>query len=242
MDTSILPEMYRLESQHWWFRARLELTASVTADCVPAGSRLLDIGCGTGLFLERVREQYDGWGLDPSPAAVAYCGERGLGQVRQGSIEQLVGATLGPFDAVTMWDVLEHVEGDRSALAAVRAALRPGGTLLLTVPAYQWLWSQHDVVHHHYRRYSRSTLNHVLRESGFRVDGLTYYNSWLFPLALAERIVSRLLRRTPSVNVPPAVFNEFFCKVFKSERRQLKGRSLKGFPTGLSLIAVATST
>ena len=95
MDSSILPAIRQLEHQHWWFRARLGLTEAITTERVQAGARLLDIGCGTGLFLDRMRSRLDGWGLDPSPAAVAYCRERGLGNVHQGSIEQLTDITTG---------------------------------------------------------------------------------------------------------------------------------------------------
>jgi SAM-dependent methyltransferase len=239
MHESILPAIRRLETRHWWFRARLDFTEAITTDRVRKGARLLDIGCGTGLFLERVRSHFDVWGLDPSPAAVAYCRERGLEQVRQGGIEQLADVTPWPFDAVTMWDVLEHVRFDREALTTAHTALKPGGLLLLSVPAHQWLWSPHDDLHHHYRRYTRSALQRLLRGAGFHIDSLAYFNSYLFPLAVVERLVSRLLGRSAVLTVPPRIFNELFHAVFTSELRRLARRETNGYPIGLSLMAVA---
>ena len=239
MDDSILPAIRQLEARHWWFRARLELTEAITTDCLTAGARLLDIGCGTGLFLERMRPRIDGWGLDPAPAAVAYCHERGLTQVHHGAIEQLPALIPGSFDAVTMWDVLEHVADDRAALDTVHGALRPGGALLLTVPAYQWLWSPHDTLHHHFRRYSRARLQRLLTSAGFRVTTVTHFNTYLLPFALVERLARRWTGHSPTIMVPPTAINESFYAIFKSERRRLTGTARKGFPVGLSLLAVA---
>lgn len=240
MDSTVLPAIRRLETSHWWFRARLELIEAITTDRLPAGARLLDIGCGTGQFLDRVRSRLDGWGLDPSPDAVAYCRERGLVHVSQGSIEHLADAVPGSFDAVTMWDVLEHVADDHAALVAAHSVLRPGGAIILSVPAHRWLWSPHDTLHHHYRRYSRGELERRLHGARFQIQNLVYFNAYLLPLAMAERLMSAVLGRSPAMRAPPAFFNERFYRVFKAERRRLTGPSMKGFPLGLSLLAFAT--
>lgn len=242
MEATILPTMSRLEAQHWWFRARLDLIAAITAERLHAGSRLLDIGCGTGLFLDRLRSRLDGWGLDPSPAAVAYCRERGLHHVRQGGVEQLTDAALGAFDAVSMWDVLEHVADDHSALVTVRSVLQPGGVLFLSVPAYRWLWAPHDTLHHHHRRYSHRALSRRLHGAGFHIESLAHFNAYLLPVAIVERAVSRMLGRATAMRVPPRFVNELLYGIFKSERRRLTGRPMKGYPFGLSLLAVATRT
>ena len=139
-----------------------------------------------------------------------------------------------------MWDVLEHVADDHAALSAVHSILRPGGALLLSVPAYGWLWSPHDTLHHHHRRYARATLRRLLVEAGFRIESLVHFNAFLFPLAVTERMASRLIGRPLAMSVPPRFVNELCYRIFSSERHRLTGASMKGFPLGLSLLAVAT--
>ena len=138
-----------------------------------------------------------------------------------------------------MLDVLEHVEDDRAALKAIAARLRPGGSVLLTVPQYPWMWTGHDAASHHFRRYTKSTLRKVAEEAGLKLDLLQSFNSLLFPLAVVDRLAARLTNRSGSDdNPPPPPINTFFTKVFAFERH-LIGRV--PMPPGLSLIAVASA-
>jgi SAM-dependent methyltransferase len=214
MDESVLPSIRQLEETHWWFRARLEIISGMVEREVDPGSRILDIGCGTGKFLERISRRFDSFGLDMSPIAIRFCREKGLNQVRLGSIENLQEAFAEKFDAVTMWDVLEHTEDDVGTLERVRQALQPNGLLLLTVPAYPWLWSSHDVLHHHYRRYTSRMLRERLESSGF-------------------------VHRQFAVVTPPAPLNSLFYTIFRWEGRHFDRQPPSSLPAGLSLLATA---
>ena len=241
MQHGVLERMRAIEESHWWFRARQEILLSLMHRWVPAGSRILDVGCGTGYFLHAAQQQWEAWGLDPAPEAVAYCQGRGLNRVSVGSVADLGKPSWPRFGAICFFDVLEHLDDDLGALKATAAMLSPGGLVLATVPAYKWLWSSHDTQNHHRRRYTRGMLQKVLEQAGFRPLELGYYNSRLFPLALVQRTVDRIRPRPAAEHlpVPPSFVNEALYRVLKSERRRLTGAEPKPFSYGLSLLAVA---
>ncbi len=229
----------RVERTHWWFGARRDIVLAVLARHVRPGARILDVGCGTGFFLEAASGRYDAWGVDPSPTAVRLCRERGLTQVLEGVADPL--PVSGAFDAILFLDVLEHLDDDRGALIEARRHLAPGGIVLATVPAFMRLWSDHDVVNQHRRRYSRGQLARLLAAAGLAVDQLTYFNSYLFPAAAGERLARRVLRR-PShalLPVPPGPVNRLMHRVFAAERHRLARPRPGGFPVGLSVLGVA---
>ena len=214
----------------------------VLADRVPAGARLLDVGCGTGFFLEAAATRYAVQGLDPSSAAVTYCHERGLMNVAEGTAERLPGEDAGgPFDAVCLLDVIEHLDDDVAALREAARVTRPGGHLLVTVPAHQWLWSPHDEINQHRRRYSRAGLVGALGAAGWAGIEATHFNCFLLPLAMAGIAAERLRRGSlvARLAVPPAPINRLLEGIFTAEGPRLRGSRLRGFPFGLSLIATA---
>ncbi|WP_313231769.1 methyltransferase domain-containing protein [Sphingobium yanoikuyae] len=136
-------------------------------------------------------------------------------------------------------DVLEHVEQDREALAALRDRLAPGGRILLTVPAAPWLWSEHDVLHHHKRRYTAASLHAVARDAGLQVHEKGHFNALLFPVAVLARAVQRLTGRGAATEAaPPTSLNTLLRHVFATERHLLGRVSL---PFGLSLYAILTA-
>ena len=169
--------MYEQEERHWWFRGRRAVIwALLRRGGVRPTVELLDAGCGTGRHLIEYGVLGPSEGVDPFPAAVAACHERGLGQVVQGEIEEL------PYDdarfgLVLATDVLEHLDDDAAALAELRRVTRPGGALLVTVPALMWLWSKEDVSLHHRRRYRRGELVRKVRDAGFEPVLATYFNT-----------------------------------------------------------------
>lgn len=238
MDAELFARFGELESRHWWFVARREIVLGVIASHVQSGARLLDVGCGTGFFLDRARESYSTAGVDPSSIALAMCERRRLEDVKQGSATDLSSLHGERFDLVTLLDVIEHVDDDISALQAARATLVPGGHIVVTVPAFQFLWTAHDDLNHHRRRYTKHRLRTALEASGFDVVHITYFNCYLFPLAFLERIGKRLLRLDggPDLSLPPTLLNRAMRVIFGAERQRLeKGRS---FPVGLSVLAV----
>jgi SAM-dependent methyltransferase len=174
-------------------------------------------------------------GLDMSPLAVAYCRQR-LGDkvdVRVGVVpDDLVTA-----DVVTMFDVIEHLEDDLGALRRIHAVLPPGGVLVCTVPAFSFLWSEHDVVNHHFRRYTHRTLRGRLESAGFTVERISYFNAVLFPMIAAVRLLRPKGRRPgrSDMRMPAQWVNRILKKVFAAERFLLRFISL---PFGVSLVAV----
>ena len=240
MDERLFAIFAEVERTHWWFVARRELISAVVERILPPGGSILDVGCGTGFVLERLRERYDAAGVDQSPIALALCRARGLDQTWLGSPENLTAVAGRRFDLVLFLDVLEHLDHNVSALRHAAGVMAPGGAVLVTVPAFRFLWSRHDELNQHRRRYTRGELEALLRRSGFSVERSSYFNTYLFPLAVATRMAGRLLRSEPAgLGVPPAPINRLLRRVFESEKRRLaRAGPARGFPFGVSLLAV----
>jgi SAM-dependent methyltransferase len=181
--------------------------------------------------------RFDAWGIDTSPHAIAFCRQRGLSKLYCGSLGAFTAPA--PFELITMLDVVEHVADDLELLRAAVPLLAPRGRLLITVPAFPSLWSAHDEMLHHQRRYTRSTLRRVVAEAGFAIDHLSFFNTLLFPVALARRTISRITgsRRTNDLEIPFPPVNAGLRELFAAERRVLSGGS---FPFGLSLLCLAS--
>ncbi|MGH7586455.1 MAG: class I SAM-dependent methyltransferase [Gemmatimonadales bacterium] len=241
MDPRFLASFRSVEDRHWWFRARRDLLIGLLAARVPPGGRIADLGCGTGHFLEAAAGRWETWGLEPSADCVAFCRERGLGRVLQGGIEDAERLLPGGFDAVTLLDVVEHLEDDVAALRTAGRLLRPGGTLLVTVPAYQWLWSGHDEVNRHRRRYTKRRLGAALAAAGVAGARVTYFNGFLLPLAVLDRLTSRVFRRPApeQLSVPASPMNVALEQVFRLERPLVARGEPAGLPAGLSVLGVA---
>lgn len=191
MEETAYAEMYEQEDVHWWFRGRRAVIRALLGRAdLPPRPRLLDAGCGTGRNLVELSALGPASGVDPSPSAVAFCRERGLPDVRQAGLEALPFGD-GRFDLLLACDVLEHVDDDVGALRELRRVAAPGGTLVLTVPAYQWLWTDHDVQLHHRRRYTLPTLRSRVTEAGWAPVVATYFNTLLLPVVAPARAASR---------------------------------------------------
>ena len=185
-------EMYDLEDRHWWFRARRTVIwALLRRAGVDSAPRLLDAGCGTGRNLVEFGRLGIAEGIDVSPQAVDFCRSRGLEGVRQGALEELPFED-GRFDLLLATDVIEHLDDDRHALLELRRVARPGARLVVTVPAYRWLWSQHDTSLQHRRRYTAARLRERATAAGWRAQVETYFFTALLPGVAAVRSVRRL--------------------------------------------------
>ncbi len=244
MKPDELRRMYELEDTYWWFVGRrriLRRWLAAIAAVLPAQPEILDVGCGTGANLELLREYGGVSGVDSEEAALSFCAERGLTGLCRASAERLPYAD-GSFDLVTAFEVLEHLEDDLAAAREAARVLRPGGVLLATVPAYRWLWSEHDEALDHRRRYARHEFLEMLRCSGLTVERVSSCVTLLLPLTVLFRWGQRLLHtRRPvpcsGLVLLPRPLSALFAWTLRLEASWL-GAGLN-LPFGLTLIARA---
>jgi SAM-dependent methyltransferase len=243
MDERLMKAMLDVDEHHWWYRGRRRIIrAELERLPVPTGARVLDAGCGSGRTLEELRPFGEVFGIELNSEAAEIARERGGFDVRIGRLEELPWEPA-TFDLITCLDVIEHTPDDRVTLTELRRVCKPGGWLLVTVPAYQALWSLHDEANHHYRRYARGTLRAAAVAAGWRVQRMTSFNSLLLAPAAAVRIAQRRRRTsstyTPELRLGPAWLNGALERPLRIEASWLAhGRTL---PAGLSLLAVLQS-
>src|SRR5450432_62276 len=212
MDERLMKAMLDVDEHHWWYRGRRRIIRA-ELDRIPRGSeaRVLDAGCGSGRTLEELGRYGEVHGLELNPEAAEIARARGRGEVVVGRLEELPWDD-GTFDLITCLDVIEHTPDDRATLHELRRVCRPGGWLLVTVPAYQALWSEHDEANHHYRRYSRAMLRSAAAGAGWTVTRMTSFNSVLLAPAAAVRLVRRRLPArngaADDLNIPPGWLND----------------------------------
>lgn len=240
MDRDYERQTHEAEDRHWWYRGRRRVLDGVIAGLgLPAGARILDAGCGSGRNMVEFARYGTVTGIELSPTSVELARARGVGEVVEGSVLDMPFAG-GSFELATSLDVIEHLHDDLGALRELRRVVAPGGALLVTVPAYQWLWSGHDVINHHHRRYTRRSLQTVAERAGWRQLRTTYFNSLLLPVAIVLRVLDRFNRKTTESSldlwVPPQPFNSLLERPLALEAALIErgGR----IPAGLSLLAV----
>jgi SAM-dependent methyltransferase len=222
---------------HWWFLGRRAVILAEMARRLPAGgSRLAELGCGSGGMLEAIGRFGAAVGVETDPALRAHALARGL-DVRAGSLPEAVPLEAGAWDAVCLFDVLEHVDDEAGAVAACRRLLAPRGRLFVTVPAYRWLWSRHDELLGHRRRYTARRLRGAVEAAGLAVERLTYFNTLLAPAVMAVRLARAALRRPGhDLDRPAPLVNRVLAACFAAEARLLRWVSP---PFGISLLLVA---
>ncbi len=228
-------QQYRdLYTRHWWWRAREQAILKVIRRRArsSSGMRILDVGCGDGLFFDRLAEFGDVEGVEADGELVN----------PQGPFRERI--RIAQFDTdfrtpvfyslVLMLDVLEHLRNPGEALCHAHSLLAPGGALLLTVPAFQTLWTNHDTINHHLVRYRRSTLRPLLRQAGFSILEERYWYQWTCPVKLAIRLFESIFPDPPSVAlVPPKWINRSLYWISRAEQETL---GTIGMPFGSSLM------
>ena len=241
MERVVYQQMAELDERHWWYRARRRILAELIRREArpPTNAQILEIGCGTGHNLAMLSEfgHIDGLELDDEARALS---EKRLGRkVMSSPLPELAEVQDRQYDLIGAFDVIEHIADDGAALASIATKLKPGGKFVMAVPAHQWMWSAHDVVNHHKRRYSKRALKALIDDSPLTVEKIGYFNSLLFPLAVADRAASKLRgKENADVTLPTAPLNAALEMVFGVERH-LVGRL--PLPIGLSLFAIASA-
>ena len=198
LDRDGIARKAELERRHWWYRGRRRVLEAALARLeIPTPCEVLDLGCGTGATLEALSRYGEVSGIDVNPHAVDWARRRGVGEVREAGVER-IHYEDGRFGLITCLDVLEHVEDDGAALAEAARVAAPGGLLVITAPAYQRLFSGHDIAAGHRRRYSLRALRGLAEGSGWTRVLSTHFNSVLLPAAAARRALTRSARKPRS--------------------------------------------
>lgn len=241
LDAIEFQRNFEVETSYWWNQGRFFLVRRWIRRFFPKHpeQKWVDLGCGTGgttLWLSGIQPIL---GVDASPLALQYCRRRGLKKLKRSSLEALKLPSRS-FDAAFALDILEHVRDDKKALSEIHRILKNSGLLLMTVPAYQWLWSEHDEVCHHYRRYTQGELTRKIREAGFRIVRSSYCITFLLVplvLMLRWRWLFKRDRKIMSAVVPlPSWLNLLLIGILKLEAVLLDRLR---FPFGVSIICLA---
>ncbi len=236
---------HEVEATHWWFITRREVLKKLVSLAAPDHkSAILEIGCSGGSLMQELRNggYTELTGIDISPEAIALCRKRNLGDVRVMDAQQPE-FPCASFDVITASDVLEHLADAPRAVAAWRQLLRPGGTMMVFVPAFNLLWSGHDEINHHYRRYRAGELASLLRAAGFQIQRQSYWNFFVFPavalLRLGRRLAATTAEKRPVGDIQPVPLplNSLLIFVLRLENRLLL--TCLYFPWGISAMVIA---
>ncbi len=238
MERKVYDQMADLDSRHWWFTARHRILDGIIERIVrpPSNARILELGAGTGHNLAMLSRfgRVEASELDPGARELA---SQRLGRpVVEATLPDLSMFSAKTYDLIALLDVLEHVPDDKGSLDAILERLKPGGALLLTVPINPWMWTAHDVAHHHHRRYRKQEIRKLALDSGYEIELLSPFNSLLFPPIAAVRLMGKLTGKDDSDDAMPSPpVNKALDLIFGLER-ELVGRV--PLPFGVSLVAV----
>ena len=240
MDAGFHPFQGKVEDWHWWYRTRREILAALLAK-LPLDrekSLLLDIGCGTGGSSLVMSQFGRAVGIDSKQSSFAISMDRPYTHRVVGSGEVLPFGD-DKFDVVAALDVLEHLDDDVGGATEIKRVIKPGGAVVIFVPAFSILWGYNDDFSHHRRRYTKATLRRTMEAAGLRIDTIGYFNMLLFlPLLaarLAEKVAPARMRKIEYQDTP-SMFNELLAHTFRLEVPVLRHSPL---PVGSSVYCVA---
>ncbi|GAA6138653.1 class I SAM-dependent methyltransferase [Arenicella sp. 4NH20-0111] len=242
-DPKYFSNLFDKESKNFWFKARNEIIQYCMLDANPEMKEYLEVGCGTGFVLSGIEQTYSSANLTATEyykEGLEYASHR----VPSAKFRQMDGRDMpfiNKFDMIGMFDVLEHIEEDEAVLAQAYSALQAGGHIVLTVPQHQWLWSHSDDYAYHRRRYATKELDQKLIDAGFRIHRSSSFVTFLMPLLIVSRVISKLKPREsydPSSELQiPETLNHILYRVLQFEKWLIKkGMNL---PFGGSRVVVA---
>ena len=242
MNPDLEKSLLKAEEDHYWFRGRRRILWRLISGLpLSSEAEILDVGCGGGRFLIDLASFGAVTATEPSTASFEVARRRGVGEVIQAPIEAL-DFDGKRFDLITCLDVIEHVQDDVAGFEAMLGTSRPGAFLVVTVPAYRWLWSDHDLLNHHYRRYTHRSLVAAAERAGWQAVRTTYFNALLLPAAAAYRLLDshgvhrlRPASRTVLTSTPKPLSRLLEQPLGLEARLLARGVRI---PAGLSLLAV----
>ena len=249
MEQSVYQQFYEIEKDHWWFigmrticRSLLE---SVGAYSKIQSGRSLDVGCGTGLWTKELAANASACGLDFSDDALSFCQQRGLKKLVRASGVSLP-FTSSSHQVISALGVIEHLDDDQSLLVELSRVCAPGGYVLILTSAYNFLWSRHDDIVHHKRRYTRNDLRKLVDSSGLESIRVSYVNTFLFVPVILFRFLQSILgmgergetsdHGSPDLFMPTGLVNKLLVGVLWLEAKLLM---LFDLPFGVGIIILA---
>lgn len=238
MQDNVYDVLAENEEQHWWAVGRRAiLHNTLTSMNIPPNAEILEVGAGTGGNISMLQSFGNVTVLEGNPNGLKYLRTKNQVSILEGYLPDTTALSNKQFDLIVLFDVLEHIENDHQALVALQKHLKPGGKMLFSVPAFPMLWSHHDVVNQHFRRYTKSTLRRVFAESGLEVKRISYFNFFLFPVITVIRGIYNLfgIKGHDQEGMPSPVVNNILTKLFASEKFLLRYINL---PFGVSLFAI----
>ncbi|MES3005126.1 MAG: class I SAM-dependent methyltransferase [Patescibacteria group bacterium] len=231
--------LYDSEKTHWWYRVRREFVHKLINEYFAGRNDLsiLDVGCGTGALMKELEVYGEVFGVDFSEQAVDFCKSRGIKNIKRSIMEELLHEDK-TFDLVLALDVLEHIPDDKKGLSEIYRVLKPGGVVIIFVPAFSFLWGVTDVVSQHFRRYTKPEIIRAAESTNFKVLYSSYFNFLLFPPILLARFITNLFRlKISSENhTGSGLLNSMLYFIFRSELFLL---NFVTFPFGVSCVVVA---
>ncbi len=237
--------LFQVEQEHFWYQALHKSIIETVNELFPKRSeiKILDAGCGTGFLSQKLQTVGSAFGFDLSANALEFCSQRHLKNISRATVQQLPFET-DTFDVVISADVLYHreVPEDRKALLEFYRVLKPGGCLILNLPAFEFLRSAHDIAIHTQRRYTKKQLEILVRSCGFKIKRCYYRNCLLFPfMALSRLFRKRQTKKSPEsdVSLPRPLINKSLTKILFADDWLSKRVHL---PAGLSVFCVATKS